>query len=296
MKTILYATDYSENSELALKYAYNMSTKMDAKLLVIHVFDYPTLLDSFSFKPEPAFPDIEGDAIKKHRSNLNAFCTRVLNSNVATSNIEIEAIMNKSVVKGIVEKANEINAFLLVVGMKGVSALREIIMGSTAKKLIEESPCPVLAIPNDSVNTEMKTIIYASDFEDKDLGAIDKLTKIAKLYNANIKIIHVSSLAETMGNRLIEELEEKFLKYINYPKLELDILYSDDPFNALKIYFGNTNADLMAMLQRESNGITSNLFSRNLVMQMESYGRIPLLSFNAKNYDIFHLEKNNNSK
>ncbi|WNH13073.1 universal stress protein [Thalassobellus suaedae] len=48
MKTILYATDYSENSELALKYAHNMSVKMKAKLLVIHVFDNPTFL-VFSF-------------------------------------------------------------------------------------------------------------------------------------------------------------------------------------------------------------------------------------------------------
>jgi len=44
MKTILCATDYSPNSIAALKYAYAISKKMDAGLLVIHVFDYPTAL------------------------------------------------------------------------------------------------------------------------------------------------------------------------------------------------------------------------------------------------------------
>ena len=105
MKTILYATDYSENSELALKYAHNMSDKMEAKLLVIHVFDYPTFLDDISFKPEAAFPDLESDAFKKHNSKLKAFCKRVLDSDIATLNIEIDAIENKSVINGIVKKS-----------------------------------------------------------------------------------------------------------------------------------------------------------------------------------------------
>ena len=110
MKTILYATDYSENSELALKYAH----KMKAKLLVIHVFDYPTLMHEISIIPKATFPDIENDAFKKHNLKLNAFCKRVLKREIATLNIEIEAIENKSVVSGIVEKANAIDAFMIV--------------------------------------------------------------------------------------------------------------------------------------------------------------------------------------
>lgn len=289
MKTILYATDYSENSELALKYAQNMSHKMEAKLLVIHVFDYPTFLDDISLKPEAAFPNLEGDAIKKHHSELKAFCKRVLKNDVNTLNIEIEAVENKSVVSEIVEKANVIDAFLIVTGIKGTSKFRELVMGSTAKQLIEDATCPVLTIPHDSVNKDIKTIIYATDFEDKDLGAIHKLTEIAKPFNAKIKIVHISTLEETVGKNQMKDLKDIFYKHIDYPNLELDILYSDDAMKALKMYYRKTNADLIAMLEREHSGITSKVFHRDLVKQMETYGKIPLLSFNAKNYGIFHI-------
>lgn len=290
MKTILYATDYSENSELALKYAHNMSVKMNAKLQVIHVYDYSTLLDYTNLKAEAAFPDIEGNAFNKHNSKIKAFCERVLKKNIATFNIEIEAIQNKSVVKGIVEKANTVDAFLIITGMKGTGNLRKLIMGSTAKRLIKNAPCPILTIPSDSVNTDIETIVYATDFEDKDLSAIHQLTEIAKPFNAKIKIVHVSPLEETVGKRQMKDLEDTFHKYIDYPNLELNILYSEDVFNALKIYYRNSNADLMAMLEREQKGITSKMFHRDLVKRMETYGKIPLLSFKAKHYGIFHLE------
>ena len=290
MKTILFATDYSKNSELALRYAYNMSTKMKAKLLVIHVFDYPTMLDHLSLEAEDPFPDIEGKTHKKHNAKLTVFSERVLNTSVATLNIEIESIENKSVVKGIIKKANEINAFLIVIGIKGLSEIREIIMGSTAKNLIGNAPCPVLTIPNNVANTQIKTIIYATDFEDEDFGAINELVEIVKPFNAKIKILHISPLDKTIDKSEKKEIEAKIHEHVVYPNLELDILYSNDAFKTLKSYFGTSNADLIAMLERRSSSFSSKVFHRDLVKRLESYGKIPLLSFNSKNYGIFHLE------
>ena len=289
MKTILYATDYSENSVAGLKYAYAMSSKMKAKLLVVHVFDYPTMLDDLSLKGEAAFPDIEGDAIKKHLFKLHTFCTKNIKGELDELNIEIEAIENKSVVKGIISIANEIEAFLIITGMKGGSELREIIMGNTTKHLLKKSPCPVLTIPSHANYTQIETIVYATDFEEEDFGAIDKLTEIAKPFNALIKIVHISSLKEMNEKLPIKDIKEKIQKYIAYTNLEFDIFYSDDVFNDLRIYLGNSNTDLVAMLERESKSLASQVFHRDLVKKMESYGKIPLISFNAKNYSIFHL-------
>ena len=289
MKTILYATDYSENSIAALKYANSLSIALGATLKVIHIFDYPTMLDNLSFKGEDAFPDIEGDAFKKHQAKLINFCREHIGTDFEKSHIKVEAIEDKSVVNGIVSKANEIDAFLIISGMKGGSALREVIVGSTAKHLIAESPCPVLSIPKDASYNKIENIIYATDFEEEDLGAIDKLTEIAKPLNAKIKIVHVFPLKETVGIGQKQDILDKIHKYIQYPNIELDILYSDNVFNDLKIYSGKANADLIAMLERESKSILSQVFHIDLVKRMESYGRIPVMCFNAKNYGIFHL-------
>lgn len=290
MKTIMYATDYSKNSELALKYAYHISSKMEAKLLVIHVFDYPIVLNAISVKPKAAFRDSNGDALTKHHLKITTFCERVLNRNIAALNIEIDAIGSKSVVKGIIDKAKTVDAFLIVTGVKGTSKLRELIMGSTAKKLIQRAFCPVFTIPSDSVKTDIDTIVYATDFEEEDIGAMDNLIEIAKPFKAKIKVVHISPLDETISKSYKNSIEDKIHKYIDYSNLNLDILYSDDAFNTLKTYCQNSNADFIAMLERKSSSFSSKMFHRNLVSRMKSYGEIPLLSFNAKNYGIFHLE------
>ena len=43
MKTILHATDYSENAIAALKFATELSIKLKSNLYVIHVFNTSTL-------------------------------------------------------------------------------------------------------------------------------------------------------------------------------------------------------------------------------------------------------------
>ena len=290
MKTILYATDYSSNSIAALKYAYALSSKLKAKLLAVHVFDYPTLLDIFNLKGEDPFPDIERDAFKKHHGKLADFCRNALGLDLQKANIHIEAIENKSVVKGIVSRAREADAFLLVTGMQGISAAREIILGHITKALLKKSPCPVLAIPAEASHTRMETMVYASDFEEEDLGALDRLTEIAKPFNAMIRVVHIVPPEDMVGEAQRKEMEDRIRKHIKYDRFELDITYSDDAFEALRIYLGKVSADLVAMLERDDKSFAAQLFHRDLVKKMESYGKVPLLSFNARHYGIFHLK------
>lgn len=75
MNTILYATDYSENSIAALKYANKISSKINAKLLAVHIFDYPILLRT---KVEGPSADFKQDALKDQTSKLEGFCRKHL--------------------------------------------------------------------------------------------------------------------------------------------------------------------------------------------------------------------------
>lgn len=284
MNTILYATDYSENAVAALKYGYSLSKELKARLLVIHVFDIPTILGT---KMDKSIPHLEKDAYKEHTTKLEEFCQKHLGKKL--DNVNVKAIENTSVIDGIISMCKSTQPLLIVTGMKGGSILRELIMGNTTKLLIDKAPCPVLAIPNDTSYNKIKIIVYATDCKEEDFGAINKLTEIASPLNAKIKIVHIAPLSETIGKGEKKYLEERLHAHINYSNFEVDILNSDNVFNSLKIYFGKSNADIIAMLECESSTITSAIFNRDLVKRMESYGRIPLLSFNAKNYSIFHI-------
>lgn len=273
MKTILCATDYSKNSEAALKYAYLLSIGIGATLKVVHVFDIPTIMSTELKEP---YYHLEADTFKMHTSKLKEFCKQHLGDELDKMNITVEAIEDKSIVNGITSKAIELNAFMIVTGMRGESKLKEIILGNTTKHLIDKSPCLVLAIPDDASYGQIKTIVYATNFKEEDIDAIQILTEIAKPFNAEIRVIHISPLKEFDRKKLMDDFEENTKNRISYVKMVFGIIPSDNIFEDLRLYLGRVNADIIVMLERKNN----NLFHRDLVKKMESYGKIPLISFN----------------
>ncbi|MBU2906251.1 universal stress protein [Arenibacter algicola] len=281
MKTLLYATDYSKNSVSALQLAYNLSQDLGTRLVVTHTFNLPTVL---GVEGQDDRPVLEGNPFKIHRAQLEKFCTEHLGSKWDNPKIQLEPVQNSSVIKGIISKAEEYHAQLIVVGTKGASGLEEMIMGSTTKKLIEKAPCPVIAIPNDILPRNMDTMVYATDFEEEDIHAIQKLSEIAKPLKAKIKVVHISTNEEYAGDLLMEWFKEMLKSKVDYPEIEFELLFSEDVFDTLRIYLGVVNADMVVMLEREKKGFLKKWFHRDLVKKMEDKGEIILMSFNEHNH------------
>ena len=287
MNTILYATDYSENSAAALKYAHALSRQLVNRLVITHVFDYPTVLGS-EVLSEP-FPNLEKDNFKMHRSKLEKFCAEHLGDQWDTPNIALEIEENKSVIKGIISVAEKWHAQIILVGMKGGSGLREILMGNTAKQLIEKAPCPILAVPGDASYTAIEKIVYATDFEEEDIYAIKKLVEIAKPLDAEIKVVHISTKEEYAGNPQMEWFKETLVEKVTYEKMTFQVLFSENIYDSLRIYLGDVGADLMVMLEREKKGFIKKWFHKDIVIKFESYGRVPLMSFRDGHHQLFYF-------
>ena len=280
MKTILHATDFSENAIAALKYAHTLSNKIQASLYVIHVFDNSTLSadlnENFLLHPK--------EILNQKNEILKEFCETHLKTQFDNVQLKTESFENNNIVTGIISKANEINASLIVVGMKGKSVIEEILLGSTTNQLIKKAPFPILTIPINTELNRLKTIVYATDFEEEDISAIFKLTQIAKVFNATIKIVHISPSKDTNGLQEMEWFKELLKQKVTYDKLEFDSLFYDDTYNFLRLYLEEIKADLLAMLERDEKGLFKKIFHRDLVKRMESVSAIPLISYNEINY------------
>jgi len=286
MKTIVNATDYSENAVAALKYAYSLSKKMGANLKVVHVFDFPTVIDTAIMEP---IPHLEKNTYKKHNSKLIDFCKEHLGDDLDTMNVCTEAVEDVSVVNGIISAAAELDATFIITGMKGVNVFKEFIMGNTTKHLIEKSSCPVLAIPAEATHKQLETIVYASDFLEEDISAIEELVEIARPFNAVIKVLHITTEEEYDGITQMEWFKEELKQKIKYKKIEFEVIFSEDVFDSIRIYLGDVNADLVAMMERKKYGLMDKFTHRDLVKRMGSYGMIPLMSFNKKTYELINF-------
>ncbi|HNU15955.1 MAG TPA: universal stress protein, partial [Chitinophagaceae bacterium] len=161
MNKILHPTDFSENASIALQFAFNLSEKLNAELVILHIAELPTIMNSSA--SAASFTEMEEEKKASIIGQLKKYTTDCFKDIDSSSKILFEAKLNSSTVTGIVEAIIEADADLVVIGTKGQSKLKEVIMGSTAKGLVAKAPCPVLTIPENALFKEIKQIIYASD-------------------------------------------------------------------------------------------------------------------------------------
>lgn len=278
MKKILYATDYSQNSISALQLAHKMAKKFEANLIVMHVFDVPISLAS---PVSLTYLKKEKRLFVEHRAKLKSFCAEKLGDSFDKSEITFLVEENVSVPNGILEKAFKLNVDLIVVGTKGASQIREFILGSTPKALINKSSCPVLVVPAKLGITLIKKIIYATDFEQADIFAIKRLVKIARKLNAEIRVIHISTEKDYKGKDQMEWFKEMLQEQVAYDKLEFILIFSDTIFEELVWFLEDSEADLLAMLERKESTVYQKYFQTDMVNKMIKNITIPVLSYST---------------
>ena len=278
MKTILYATDYSPNSVGALRLAQLLAKNFDAQLIVMHVFEVPVLLAS---PVSMAYLNKEKRLIVEHKANLKRFCSVHLGLSMEGIAMNYVVVENGSVWNGILEKATKLEADLIVVGSKGANPIKEFFLGSTTKALIQKASSSVLAVPADFKAFDFKTFVYASDFELADILAIKRLAKIAKMFNAQIKIVHITTKKEYEGDRQVQWLKEMLRQKVSYEKIKFDLVFSEAVIEALNKYLNDSEADLLAMLERSDSSVFRKPFHKDVVLKMEEVMTLPLLSFNV---------------
>ena len=277
MKNILYATDYSQNSVAALRLAHLMTKKFDAKLFVMHVFDIPITLSTVSISHIKK----EKRLLIENHNRLKEFCAEHLGDTWEGCSIDFIVEENASVVQGILENATNHEVDLIVVGTKGTSVVKDFLLGSATTGLIKKAPCALLAVPAMSELEDFKTMVYATDFEQADIFAIHKLVRIAKKFNALLRIVHISTPGEYAGDQQMEWFKEMLKQKVVHGKMEFDLILEEDIFVGLNRYLEKSNARLFAMLERKDNSFYQRFLKTDKVKKMISDTTIPLISFNV---------------
>ncbi len=143
LNKILCPTDFSENSEHAMKYALTLATLSKAELLLFHVVEpisYPQSTELF----EPVVDEIS------LTMKMEAAFQKQLEDQVAALKNEYPRISGK-IVTGttfleIIQAARDEGVDMIVMGTHGRTGLAHVLIGSVAERVVREAPCPVLTV------------------------------------------------------------------------------------------------------------------------------------------------------
>lgn len=139
--TILFPTDFSENSEYAFDYALTLAKQFNARLVVIHVINEPVDLRGF-YVPHVSFEKLEEEIVSAAEKMMEKFCrTKIKDYPNFTSSI-VSGIPYDEILK----KATEENASLIVMGTHGRKGLDHFLFGSTAERVVRSATCPVMSV------------------------------------------------------------------------------------------------------------------------------------------------------
>lgn len=140
--SIMVAFDGSKDAGKAVQLAASLSLKFGAELTVIHVFSSPTVgFSAASGMPVPDYSDLEDAAKEAGQKILSRGLVLASDSGVKARGELIEA---SSVVEAIVDFTARKDADLIVVGTRGMTGFKKLILGSVSSGLISHAHCPVL--------------------------------------------------------------------------------------------------------------------------------------------------------
>jgi nucleotide-binding universal stress UspA family protein len=138
-KTIVWATDGSENADRALPYAKELASRDGAELVAMHVVE--------TFVGQRAV----GQPLYADEPDRRARIERQV-AGLASDGIDARALMLPTLraapAHQIADAARDVHADLIVVGTRGESQLAGLLLGSVTQRLLHIAPCPVVAVPN----------------------------------------------------------------------------------------------------------------------------------------------------
>lgn len=138
---ILFATDFSENSEHAFDYAYALAQKFGSQLIILHVINEPVDLRGF-YVPHVSFENLEKEIEEGAEKMMQKFCrTKIKDFSNYKANI-VTGIPYEEILK----KADEENVSLIVLGTQGRSGIDHLLFGSTAERVVRKSARPVMTV------------------------------------------------------------------------------------------------------------------------------------------------------
>lgn len=246
MDKFLCPIDFSTYSLNALEYAAKILQVRKGSLTLIHIFTEKEFLHSLDGEKSD-FNDLK-DHAKEKLYNL-------------ADEIEKEYGFDCDVVLSIGEVNNSISKYasdndydLIIMGTQGNGYSRKTIIGSRTIRTVENSVVPVLTVPLEAEFTGWNSVVYASDYSDKDKFVMQKLVSFVYSFRSRIRFVHVSHSKNKMSEKSYQEFKEELSSFLGYDKISYYLKeYKKDISSGIEEFVNEQQGDVLVLLKRKRN-------------------------------------------
>lgn len=194
IKTILVPIDFSKLSMTAIETARSLAGRWEASIHLVHVhefYDPPGLL-----APIPmSVASFRDDAATRRARRL-----RILGTRNAIAKENCHFLTGVPTFHEICTFARRIEADLIVMPTHGYTGVVHLLGGSTAERIVQHSPCPVLVVRGEEKVPRLQsinTILVPVDLSQASFQALEYAIEFAESVAARLIVFHAVSLSES---------------------------------------------------------------------------------------------------
>jgi nucleotide-binding universal stress UspA family protein len=269
MKSILVPTDFSDHALYALKVAASIARKINARIMLAHVYNMPSAGYSHIAYYDKFCSEMRENAEKQ----LDSLAASTTLKNISIS----KHLLTDRHMWELVTDEEFRNVSLTVIGAHGTSGFNKVFIGSNTEKIVRLADVPVLTIKDEIKSFRLKKIVFASDFEEESYRAFRKIKYFIRVYQPELYLLKVITPSHFESTQVSEKkihsfsrmfsLKNHSVNIINYPGIEPGIID----------FSHRVNSDLIIIPTHGRTGF-AHLINGSLAESLVRHEPMPILS------------------
>jgi nucleotide-binding universal stress UspA family protein len=270
MTTLIVPTDFSDAARNATLYAIAFARQTGASRIVLyHSFNYYNVPD-----PMMGFETVELSDENESTHKLRHLKDEM--QELATD-LQIEGFHSgETIENGLDQICEMMDASMIIIGMKGGSKLKEVLIGSNAIKIARHAKLPVIIVPATVHFTRIDEVVLAIDFAQTDSSY--SFQPVKDLLNTTGAKLFVLNVMQT--NRSADE-HQPDTHYVDASLKAYTPQYSfiqnDDYVQAINNFADTNNVDLVITFPKR-HGWFEELFNPSHTRQLAFHSHVPLMA------------------
>jgi len=271
---ILLATDFSEDSYNAYKYALQLINNMKVEMIVLHVI--PAMIPSLELPlvDQSAKKDRLGEAAMK----MKAFIERGI-SETSSPGVNYYEKIHTSIeigdpVKNIGQTIDSNQIKLTITGRRGQNNNLLKSLGTVSLSLLNDLKSDVFIIPSKTEYKTIKKVGFAMAYYNDNPYYITKTKEIFQNKDLEFEYVHIAT--QNKANYAEANLSQPPSNRFNNKKVQWSTISADNIAEALISFSLEKNLDVLVLLERKK-GLFQKIFAKNTAKDVIKISEYPIL-------------------
>jgi nucleotide-binding universal stress UspA family protein len=140
VRRILVPIDFSAHADPVLDWAIHLAEEHESTILLLHAYHLPVEFQQLegAYLPQEFWASVKAEA----EQNLERYAQRI-----RAAGVPVEVLAREGYPATVIEDEAAVQrADMIVIGTRGRSGLKHLLLGSIAERVVQKAPCPVLTV------------------------------------------------------------------------------------------------------------------------------------------------------